>query len=887
MMRAHRSKSVHSAVPLFHAAWLFALGIVAARCIWMRPSLTLIALVPIVALCAFAALRAQRISWLPVALLWVLLGAWCAEMQPQPAPAHPLDALSDGLLRTVEGTIADTGPLRTETEQNIDQPSIAEPSQRADLRVSNLEVVNDAEDMQKPVTGRVRLTIRWPAGAAAPQPLACGERIRAVVRLLPPQVYRDPGVWSRADYLLDQDITSSSLVKAADVQLLNAASAATFACRLSAWQHSTAARLLALPAGMKRLPLGLRLGEDDAAMLAAMVAGDRTYLTRNLRVGFERTGSFHMLVVSGFHLMIVAGCLFWIMRRLRVPHVPATLLTLAASLAYALFTGFATPVQRALWMIAIYFLARLFYRERNPLNTIGFAALCLLAVNPRSLFDSSFQMTLLAVVVIAGIAMPLLEGTIHPYLAATRVLQLTILDVKLAPPLAQFRLYLRMAASRLQTATSRRMAWSFFPWTIRATLRIIEVVVVSFVVELAMMLPMAIYFHRITFFALPVNMLILPLLGVLLPAALVMLLLLIIWPAAAVVPAMLVALVLHLGLWFVHFFGSIALGDLRTATPLVWQTAAFYLLLGLSIAFATANRAGWSRRAAFAALLLAGIVAVAPRPIARPRHALLVEAIDVGQGDSLLLITPDGKTLLVDGGGFGGGPRSAPQNFDIGEEVVSPALWARGIRHLQAVAITHAHSDHIGGLPSILRNFGPSELWVGNNPPIPAYNALLIEAAGLRTRIRSFRAGDTFAFGGARIDVLAPARTYQPGPDPANNDSLVLHIAYGATSVLLEGDAEAPVEQAMLSEPDLASTLLKVGHHGSNTSTQPAFLARVTPHWAVISCCLHNRYGHPSPTVLEELQAAHVRTYVTAVNGVTCFRLDGTGATADPGCSLR
>ncbi len=187
-----------------------------------------------------------------------------------------------------------------------------------------------------------------------------------------------------------------------------------------------------LPAAMQRLPAALRLSEDDAVMLAAMVAGDRTYLTHALRVGFERTGSFHMLVVSGFHLAIVAGCIFWIARRLRLPRVPATLLTIAASFAYALFTGFATPVQRSLWMITLYLLGRLVYRERSPLNTIGFASLCLLVVSPRSLFDSSLQMTLLAVVAIAGVAAPLLQGTIHPYLSATRDLRLVAMDMKLA-----------------------------------------------------------------------------------------------------------------------------------------------------------------------------------------------------------------------------------------------------------------------------------------------------------------------------------------------------------------------------------------------------------------------------------------------------------------------
>jgi competence protein ComEC len=169
-----------SAVPLFHAAWLFALGIAAARWLWLRPSFVLIALALAAALCAFAALRAQRVAWLPLAVLWCLLGAWCAEMQPQPAPAPALAALSDGLLRTVEGTVADAGPVRGEIEQTlIDHDDPGEPpqqpaqqhTQRIDLRVSSLEVVTDAVDEQAPVAGSVRLTVRWPmdpSGKAAP-----------------------------------------------------------------------------------------------------------------------------------------------------------------------------------------------------------------------------------------------------------------------------------------------------------------------------------------------------------------------------------------------------------------------------------------------------------------------------------------------------------------------------------------------------------------------------------------------------------------------------------------------------------------------------------------------------------------------------------------------
>ncbi|MGO9324403.1 MAG: ComEC/Rec2 family competence protein [Terracidiphilus sp.] len=538
-------------------------------------------------------------------------------------------------------------------------------------------------------------------------------------------------------------------------------------------------------------------------------------------------------------------------------------------------------------MVSLYLLGRLVYRERNALNTIGFAALCLLVVSPRSLFDSSLQMTLLAVVAIAGVAAPLLQGTIHPYAAAMRDLRLVAVDIKLAPRLAEFRLMMRMVAERMERAGNGAIAWRVFPWCVRFAIRFAELVVVSCVVELAMTLPMAVYFHRITIFALPVNLLILPLLVVLMPAALLTLLLLVVWPAAAVILATVVALVMHFGVGLVHLFGSMTLGDFRIPNPLLWESAAFCVLIGAAISLAhesLVRETRWLRRGAWVALSMAALAAVMPRPVERPKGALLMEAIDVGQGDSLLIITADGKTLLVDGGGFGGGPRQAPQDFDIGEEVVSPALWARGIRHLDVVALSHAHSDHISGLFAVLRNFHPDELWVGNNPRFGAYNALLDEAAALHVRVTSFRAGDAFTFGSTQVNVLAPFRDYQPGPEPTNNDSLVLHVAYGATSVMLEGDAEAPIEQAMLAEPGLGSTLLKVGHHGSITSTRPEFFSRVAPQLAVISCGLRNRYGHPREEVLEELQAAHVRTFRTDINGISCFVLDGKTAMGTVEC---
>ena len=878
-----------SPAPLFHAAWLFAAGIVLSHAIWLRPGLLLAGVLAIMALCAWTAFAALRLRWLSLGVLWILLGLWCAQMQPAPAPAPALWSASDGLLRTVEGVVTDAGLQRSEVEQGADGSTMETPAQRIDLQLSLLEFVDDAHDAQQPADGGVRLTIHWPDALSAQQAFHCGERIRALVRLYPPQVYRDPGAWSRMEYLLDQGITSTASAHIERVERLGTAPGNFFLCRLSQWQHESSARLLALPAAMQNFPAPLSLTHDDAVLLTAMITGDRTLLSSSLRVGFERTGSFHMLVVSGLHLGLVAWFIFWLARRLRVPHAPATLLTIAAACAYALFTGFAMPVQRSLWMVSLYLAGRLLFRRRSELNTIGFAALIMLAASPRSLFEASFQMTLLAVVAIGGIALPMLRATVEPYRTSTENLRRVAMDVKLAPRLAQYRVILRMFAARLERMAGKWIGWTALPWTVQTALRVVEMLTVTAIVELCMTLPMAVYFHRITLFALPVNLLILPLLVVLVPTALLTWAALLAWPGVAVIPAAIAALLLHLGAGLVHFFGSLALGDWRVASPLLWQVAAFCALLALAVVFA--RRGPWARRGAWSALVSAALIAVIPRTVEHSRNALMVEAIDVGQGDSLLLITPDGKTLLVDGGGFGGGfgggATHAPQPMDIGEEIVSPLLWARGIHKLDVVALSHAHADHMSGLPSVLRNFHPEELWVGNNPHVPDYDALLTEASDLHMRVRQLQSGDALSLGSAQVRVLAPDASYQPGAEPANNDSLVLRVAYGDTSALLTGDAEGPEERTMLLHPELLrSTLLKVGHHGSHTSTHPEFLSSVAPQWAVISCGLRNTYGHPHEDVLQTLQDAHVKTFSTDLHGATCFALDGRNVTAQSECGV-
>jgi competence protein ComEC len=297
---------------------------------------------------------------------------------------------------------------------------------------------------------------------------------------------------------------------------------------------------------------------------------------------------------------------------------------------------------------------------------------------------------------------------------------------------------------------------------------------------------------------------------------------------------------------------------------------------------------------AVAVLPIAAAIVLWPAPPAFHPDQLEVTAIDVGQGDSLLVVSPTGHAMLIDAGGPTGAAANAERavgssaqdsGFDIGEEVVSPYLWSRQLRRLDVVALTHAHSDHMGGMAAILRNFRPRELWVAIDPDSASYRALLDEAATLNIRVRHLRAGDRIPSNGVDISVLAPAPAYANSGPPINNDSLVLRMQFGQASALLEGDAEAPSEHAMVAAslinpsarlgPD---TLLKVGHHGSRTSTTPEFLTLAAPQDAVISVGAHNTFGHPRPEIVQRLADAHTRLFRTDEFGLATFLLSRDGS---------
>jgi competence protein ComEC len=315
--------------------------------------------------------------------------------------------------------------------------------------------------------------------------------------------------------------------------------------------------------------------------------------------------------------------------------------------------------------------------------------------------------------------------------------------------------------------------------------------------------------------------------------------------------------------------------------PPVWIAIALAFAL-VAAAVTLRLRSRWFIPAGACALGLFAVVAVAPfQPEIAPR-VLELTAVDVGQGEALVITTPEGKVLLMDVGGIPVFGRRQKPKLDIGEDVVSPYLWWRRFQHADVVATSHAHEDHVGGLGAIVENFRPSEIWTGAMPEESEEAAVIARAAASGVRVRHRRAGETFDFGGARFEVLAPSPDYQPATTAHNNDSLTLRICYGNHSFLLTGDIERQVEEALVAGGALSnSTVLKVAHHGSKSSTTAEFLEAVRPGFAIVSAGYGNMFRHPHTQVLERLAVHNTGVLRTDLDGLVTIRTDGRRITVD------
>ena len=801
-------------------------------------------------------------------LSWAILGILGAGIAEQPRPA-------DYVLSLVEaGRLDLKTPLRWHGRLR-DEPVRLPWGYGYEVELTGVEYQGSFERAR----GGLRLSFLESQEHAAGPDVHAGDEIVAATEAKRPHMFRDDGAFDRRAYLEQQNIDLVATLRAPKLMERTAAS------------RTTATTLLARARRRLRDEIDTLFESkpEVGGVLRAMLLGDRSFVDRAESTDFQKTGVFHVLVVAGLHVGAIAVLLFWIGRALKLTPFWTALTTLTVLLAYVAVVEQRPPVIRAALMTAIVVLGGLFFRRLDLLNSAGMAALILLAAKPLAVRDSSFQLTFLAIGCIAGLAAPWLEKTVQLYVKALRGWRDVTRDAGHEPRAAQFRIDLRAAAGWISSRVPARLgnpASDALARGIAVSLRVWELLVITLALQVGMLPLMARDFHRVTLSAPLVNLAAVPVTGIVVPLGFLTLASGLILPSLGKLLAAplswVTMLLLHVVRWFAHFpEWSYRIPGPPTWLVIVFLASGVFLALTARISFSCR---GWASRCAAGMLVLSALT-IAIFPFA-PRWAagkLELTVLDVGQGDSLFVVSPHGRTMLIDGGGaFGGYSQSEAHNgIDPGEEAVSPYLWSRGFQKLDVLALTHAHQDHIGGLTAILENFHVGTLWIGREVESTALANLERLARERKILVLHEDRGNAFAWDGVETQLLWPESAPQGiGLSPKNNDSLVVHLKYGERSFMLPGDAEKQAEGAILgenSETALRADVLKVGHHGSKNSTMPGFLAAVRPRIAVISAGEDNPYGHPNAELLERLEKAGVRILRTDRDGAVHILTDGKG----------
>jgi competence protein ComEC len=567
-----------------------------------------------------------------------------------------------------------------------------------------------------------------------------------------------------------------------------------------------------------------RLLPERAALAEALILAQTGGLDPEVRRRFALSGLSHLLSISGQHVGLIAGTLLLLFRLARLAPRAADGAAAAAVTAYVLFLGAPHAAARAALLLLLALAGRLLQRPADPYALLAFAALPLLVQDPMAALDPGFQLSFAGVAGLIALRRRLLEP--------------------LRPKLG------RWLADSIATSLAATLATAPIA---------------------------ALHFGTVAPVGIAANLLAIPL-------------------VAAAVPATALALGVSTVSWPVGQFLAGAADPLLAALDAVARAAA---AVPGGHAYVPADQVGAWVLATVAAAGVAGWLARSAADGARIRHgvrqtvaagvalalllvwpvvasragggALEIHVIDVGQGDAFAIRTPDRRWILVDAG-----PRT--DRYDAGRARVIPYLLRRGVRRVDALILTHPDADHIGGAAAVLDAFDVCLVVdPGRAAGKPLYVELLTEAAAGGVQWRAARSGRELRAGDVVIHFLYPDGPSDSLDAPANaNDlSAVFRLTYGGFAALFMGDAPAAVEDLLVRRHGdaLRAQVLKVGHHGSQTSTSDSFLAAVDPEVALVSVGRRNRYGHPAPAVIRRLERHGVRILRTDLNGHIALRV--------------
>ncbi len=557
-----------------------------------------------------------------------------------------------------------------------------------------------------------------------------------------------------------------------------------------------------------------RVFGDDAGIARALLIADQREIPTTMRDRYAAAGLVHMLSISGLHVAVIASAMELLFQVARLSRRVALLAAFVSTAVYVAIIGAPAPAVRSAAMLGVAMASRLAQRPTSPWAALALGAFAPL-IDPRTVVDLGYQLSVLGMcgLIAGGVAS-------RRYLGA----------------MSGWRLYL-----------SRELAISLVACAVTAPL-------------------VAYTFGQISLIAPVSNLLAAPVIGLAQP---MLFLALLMAPAEGV--ARFCAQAAHpLLVAFDHIAASAAsVPGASIAVHATWVTAGLAAIAAGAIVVVCVGR--FPARPALVAVGALSLMVYAPvLPVVASGEAEL-HILDVGQGDAALLRTPRGRWVLLDAG-------PAWDGGDAGRTTILPYL-RRHRGELEAFILSHPHTDHVGGAASVLAELEPRTYWdaafAGGSV---AYIASLATARGEGIEWRRVHPGDAMTIDGVRIWFLAPDSAWTVGLTDPNLASTVTMIEYGVVRFLLVGDAELEEEEWLLGKypAGLRADVLKVGHHGSSTSSSDAFLAAVNPRAAIISVGARNKYGHPSKDVLRALLNAGAEVFRTDRHGTVVARTNGS-----------
>lgn len=702
------------------------------------------------------------------------------------------------------------------------------------------------------------------AGAAGVFSLHPGDAIDAAMLLRRPRVYQNPGSFDfrRRAAEMEDLYWEGSVSGAGEIRKFAVPSG--FGPSRWIWQAR-----LRIRKGIDRLYPPWSPEGRDGAVLKAILLGDRSSLDSATIDHFRSSGLYHLLVIAGLHVGLIAALILGFLRLLRVPRTGRNILLLVVLAAYSLLVEQRAPTLRATLMIVAFIVADLLNRDHTALNSVGVAALVLLLVRPAWLFESGFQLSFAAALLIVGLTGPLLRLSLEPYHGALAHLDNVDLDAALAPRQAQFRLGLRALVAGLRThsaALDRHplAAERAIVWPLGAGLRLAEIAALSAILQIGLLLPMVETFHRVTLAGIGLNSLALPLMAVLLAIAIPTVALATVAPAWAVGPGKILAILFqalfrlaelrHLPAWLSY----------RVPSPPLAVALGFALsLIALALCVGRSRAGALASTGAFA--IFAILLATEPFAADLPSGGLELTVLDCGRGQASFVVFPGGSTMLIGACSVPGqATRALTARWDPGENIVAPYLWSRRVKNLDVLV---APGPNLDGVGAILDDFHVRELWLAPQPGGWEAATIAAVAGGLRrgTSIRPIAAGEELRLGGTSLEITG---LYGGAAATDRGEVLSFSIARGPDSALLAGTvSSAGSQQPGESGKQYGGRVLIIDRPGLVAAAHSDLLQRIAAETAILS---------PGRTMREDSAAR--RELAGLDLGIAVFATDVDGA---------